>query len=237
LGNVYLYQRNFTEAEKYIRKALTIWENDNNPFTLITKAKEINNIANFYYSKRDFDAALPLFTICLNIYEKKFGISHSSLYPFLNNMGMTLKALSKFPEAVVYLKRALEITEKDNGFAHPDTIGTLTSIANLYSTINATDDLIPILQKLITAQEQKLGVNHPGVAITLNFLAQVYDAAGRYDDALNAYKRDFEIRDKYKIQDPNSYNASLQTLIQFCERVGKKEEIINMKLGTVNISV
>ena len=94
----------------------------------------LNNLANLYYSQRQYAAAEPLYKRSLAIQEKILGPENPQVATVLNNLAVFYKVQGRFAEAEPLYKGALTIQEKALGPDHPDVAMSLNNLAGLYNT-------------------------------------------------------------------------------------------------------
>ena len=107
--------------------------------------KELSDSLIFYYTKKDFDKALPWAEKATVATKEKFGAEHpvySSYLAMLAGLYINTQQLSK---AVPVLIEALIIYKKNVGEEHKDFIQTLTLLAVTYSNIGQNYKAEPLL--------------------------------------------------------------------------------------------
>lgn len=107
LGVVEIAMKNFKEAEKYFFKALSLLENDNNPYAL---GSCFNNIANCYERQKLWDKALLYYQKSLQLaknIENKYGEMVN-----LNNIGRVYLAINQLKTAEYFLQQAWNLAKE-----------------------------------------------------------------------------------------------------------------------------
>jgi tetratricopeptide (TPR) repeat protein len=119
-GQTYERQLNYTEAERYYKKAITI--ESENPLYLNAHATILQLMGRY-------SEAEPLLQRALAINEKTLGSNHPDVASNLNNLANLLCDQGKYNEAEPIFRRAIAIDEKVLGPNHPDVARDLNNLA------------------------------------------------------------------------------------------------------------
>ena len=193
LGNVYLTQGKFAEAEPLFERALRIWERGAPGHAGI--ATPIGNLASLYVAQGRYAAAEPLFNRSLTITEKAVGTEHPEIAMRLNALAELYRRQSKYAQAEPLYERALSIWEKSRGPTHIDVARALNNLATLYMAQLKYAEAEPLYVRSLAIREKAHGPKHPDVANSLNNLATLYIAQGQHVPAEALLKRSISIWD------------------------------------------
>lgn len=123
-------QRDYPEAEKYLRRALDMKVSavgrDH-----IAVAFTTSSLAKLYYWKGDYKQAVLHGKECVRIYETACGPEHLDTACALYNLALIFHFKDNYDEAEKAYKRALVIRQRTLGDQHPDTIKVQTNYAKL----------------------------------------------------------------------------------------------------------
>ena len=131
LANLYRAQGRYSEAERFLKRALVIREKSLGP-NHADVGQTLNNLALVYRDQGKYGEAEGLFKRALAIREKALGANHPDVGQTLTNLANVYRDQGKYGEAEGPLKRALSITENAQGANHPDVAWGLNNMAILY---------------------------------------------------------------------------------------------------------
>ncbi|MDY9926604.1 tetratricopeptide repeat protein [Methanosarcina sp.] len=201
----------------------------------------LNDLAELYRHKGDYEKALPLYQRALEINEKILGPQHSDIAATLNNLALIYRYIEDYEKALQFNQRALDIREEVLGSQHPDVAQTLNNLASVYFDIEDYEKALPLYQRALEIVEKVLGPQHPSVAAKLNNLAGIYCQMRNYEKALPLYQRVLEINEKVLGPQHPDVAITLNNFAGLCENMedyGKASllyqralEIVEKKLG------
>jgi Flp pilus assembly protein TadD len=124
-------QGKYTEAEGFLKRALTICEkalgeND------AQVAGTLNALALLYRDQGQYGEAEGLFQRALAIYEKASGKKSWDAADVLSNLASVYYAQGRYAEAEELYRRALQLKEQAEGRSHPDVAIILVGFALVY---------------------------------------------------------------------------------------------------------
>ena len=197
--------------------------------------KELSDSLIFYYTKKDFDKALPWAEKATVATKEKFGAEHpvySSYLAMLAGLYINTRQLSK---AVPVLIEALAIYKKNVGEEHKDFIQTLNLLAVTYSNIGQNYKAEPLLVQATAIYKKKYGEENADYAASLNKLGKVYEEMGQYARAESLFLQALTIRKKINGQADPAYATSLNNLALLYKSMGEyaKAEPLLMKALTI----
>lgn len=105
----------------------------------------------------------------------------------LIGMGVSLKRLERFDEALHTYDRALEILTLVRAENHPDTLACLSNRAEILNNLGRTEEAESQLYDLLERRRHVFGPDHERVGITLNNLADSLRTRGAYEEAAQLF--------------------------------------------------
>ncbi|WP_218143778.1 tetratricopeptide repeat protein, partial [Desulfomicrobium apsheronum] len=136
-----------------------------------TRALDLDNKGQRYYSKRNYAQAKQFFECSLEIRERALGPDHPDVARSLYHLGLLYKTQRDYSQAEPFYKRSLAIREKALGPDHPDVVTSLNSLAVLYDNQGDYAQAEPLYKRSLAIREKALGPDHPDVATSLHNLA------------------------------------------------------------------
>ena len=107
----------------------------------------LNRLALVYYSKGEFEEALPLYDECLEKRKRVLGDDHPDTLASLNNLANVYYSKGEFEEALPLYEKCLKARKSVLGEKHPATLATLKKLETLHLIISNRDDGIKRLQQ------------------------------------------------------------------------------------------
>ena len=148
-----------------------------------------------YFKRADYPAALKSFKYAVKLSEG-FGNKDARHATGLNNIGVVLRKMGRFNEAIPYYQKALSIRESVLGENHPLVSSTVNNIALLKKELGEYTQAEPLYRRAIAIMESNYGADDERLATSLNNLAGLYVEMGRYKEAKSLYRRALTIREK-----------------------------------------
>jgi tetratricopeptide (TPR) repeat protein len=195
LGNMYLVQGKYNEAEQMYQRALQGYENTwglEHTSTLDT----VNNLGILYADLGRLDEAETMFQRALQGYEKAWGLEHTSTLDTVNNLGVLYKDLGRLAEAETMYQRALQGYEKAWGLEYTSTLDTVNNLGNLYKDLGRLDKAETMYQRALQGKEKAWGLEHTSTLNTVNNLGVLYKDLGRLAEAETMYQRALQGKEK-----------------------------------------
>jgi tetratricopeptide (TPR) repeat protein len=193
LGDLHLTLAQYTQAEQYFTKALTIRERtleQNHPDI----AQNLNDLAGVYHHQGMYGQAELLYQQALTMQEQSLGLEHPIIARTLNNLALLNDNQEKYTQAEELHRRALAIREKALGPKHVETMKSLVNLARVYRLQKRYAEAEPLFVRALTIREEVLGPEHPDTAITLNGLGLLYNLQEKYTEAEPLLMRALTIR-------------------------------------------
>jgi tetratricopeptide (TPR) repeat protein len=186
-GQNYYLQTNYSEAERYYRKAAAI--EDENPIYLNAHAVTLNTLGRYAEAE-------PLLRRALANFEKNLGPANPSVATILSNLARLLQNQGKCNEAEPLHRRALAITEKVLGPENLVVAINLNQLASLLEAQGKYTEAETLYRRVLAITEKTFGQQHHDVAISLNNLARLLDTQGKYAEAEPLYRRALALDEK-----------------------------------------
>ncbi|HNG21863.1 MAG TPA: tetratricopeptide repeat protein, partial [Candidatus Obscuribacter sp.] len=197
LGAAYRAQGRYSSVEPLLRRALTIYENEDldhgEPLEL---AQMLETLADFLRAHGKYAQAEPLFQRALAKREACLGAEHPSIGNNLYNLAMLYHAEGKYEQAEPLYERAVRLFEEEWGPEHPSLATVLNYQAELYRSLGDFPRAEKIHWRALKIRQSVLGLEHPSTAQTLSNLALLFHVQCKYDQAEPLYKTLLEIRQK-----------------------------------------
>ena len=187
LALTYLNLANFTEAEKYLERAVSLQPQDGVIY---------NNFGIAAYEQGKYDLAKSFIKKSLSLLTDEFGESHIELTAPLNSLGIVYSELDEFMESEFYYKKALDIIQKQLGEEHQYYAITFGNLANVWLSAGQFEKAFEAYNSLINLYENSLGSFHQEYAVVLNNLANLKSQSGNYADGIKDAEKALDITKK-----------------------------------------
>ncbi len=193
LGGAEYAAGRYREAIESYRKALALFDLEEDPFAWCTAAADIEAAL---WQQGLYTEAEPLARQVLELRERLLGKGAPDTLTSMNNLALLLKEKGDHAGAEPLFRRALEGYERTLGKEHPHT---LTSMNNLALVLYAKGDYAgaeSLYRRALEARERTLGKEHPDTLTSVNTLAPLLYAQGDYAGAEPLYRRAVEGRER-----------------------------------------
>jgi tetratricopeptide (TPR) repeat protein len=192
----YLFERgSYTEAEAFLRQALTISEQ-----SLGAEHSEVATVLTrlgLLLIKQERTGEAELFCRrALAIREQQLGPEDLLTVESLLNLGEVYWEQAQYEQAEIMCQRALTIREQRLGPSHPDTLTCFNNLATLYWRRGKYKLGEAIAYRTLAIYEEYLGPEHPEAAYPLLTLALIYQEKGEYEQAEVVCLRALAIREQ-----------------------------------------
>ncbi len=115
--------------------------------------------------------------------EKVYGRYHAQTGIAINNVGIVLGMLARYPECAQVLKEGLDVRAKVFGWEHPETAMSLHNLGMLEQMLGNYVESVAFYKRANDIQEVTLGAKHHLVGISLEGMAESHMALGEYPRA------------------------------------------------------
>jgi CHAT domain-containing protein/Tfp pilus assembly protein PilF len=196
------------------------------PSAALEEAKKLEEKAEEYYVKGQYDAALSLIEEVLQIRENAFGLEHPDVAMALNDLAGMHMEKANYERALPLFERSLVIREKTLGQDHPDVAVSLNNLAMLQYSKGDYERALPLFKRSLAISEKNLGEHHPIIATTLNNLGALHMQKGDYERAVPIFERSLAIREKTLGEHHPQVARSLNNLGVLYEKKGDYEHAL-----------
>ncbi len=181
LGQVYVAEKKFGEAESAFNRALGIvGKGDGSD----EKAANVNfDIANLMFAAGRLSEALIYGRKALTSYETSLGGTSVQTAAVLCLIGNSLRTMKNFIDAEAPLKRCADIREADGGIDNAELAEALHSLALTYAGDGKYALAEPSFKLAEKIRESKLGLTSPLLAQTMEDHAALLRKLGRTNEA------------------------------------------------------
>jgi tetratricopeptide (TPR) repeat protein len=192
LGDSYLSQKRFAEAELNYKRAVGILEKffgpkDGEVATCLFK------LADLYFKQNKFAESEVQVWRTLEIQQKALGSDHIDVATTLEMLADLKSRQGNHEQAEMFFKSALAIKEKLYGKDSPKLTGLLERAADIYARLGRSEDSVPYYVRLVRIK-LKTGEKQPlEVAKLLGKLGRLYDKRGDYENAETQFGLSLEI--------------------------------------------
>ncbi len=239
LGLLFLAKARFAEAERLIRRAISIDEASFGP-DYPQVALSLSNLAELLQATNRLDEAEPLYRRALGIDEARYGPGHPNIARDLNSLALLFLATNRLAEAEPLFRRALAVFEKSFGPDHPRVATSLNNLAELFRAQNRLVEAEPLYRRALSIDEMNFGSDHPNVARELNNLALVLVGATRLGEAEPLLRRALTIDEaSYGPEHPTVAIrlSNLANLLQATNRASEAEPLLRRALANLEKSL
>ncbi|MGH1340214.1 MAG: tetratricopeptide repeat protein [Nannocystales bacterium] len=157
------------------------------------RSKLAANIASVHSEKGDYEAAETHIRRALKLLEGTDSAPEHRAQ-LLDNLGVTIRALGRFDEALEVHEEGLTLREAALGPVHPQLARSLTNTAAAYIELAKFEEADARYARALEIREQVLGPNHLDVATTVNNIGGSYYRRGQLEKALPYFERAVKIR-------------------------------------------
>ncbi|MEK7991709.1 MAG: CHAT domain-containing tetratricopeptide repeat protein [Thiotrichaceae bacterium] len=196
LGNLYLSQGNYADAENILKQALAERKKlygDAHEYI----AYSLNELAQVYNAQELFAQAEPLLTQALEIKKKVFGDNSLESTTSLNNLGLLYNNKAEYAKAEPLFSQALEIREKYLPENDPAIATSQNNLALLYTYLGSYEQAEQLYNKALSIRKEHYGENHYRVANTLNAMALMYQYQQKLEPAEILYAQALAILEQH----------------------------------------
>src|SRR5262245_17019744 len=221
LGEVYLAQARFDEAEELTRQSLAlrerIWGPDHRQVV-----HSCVGLANIYMCQARFAEAEELLLRSLRLTETNLGPNHTDTAICNNNLGKVYGDQRRHAQAEEYYRRTLAIFEKMRNREFRGI--ALNNVAYACICQGKTDEAETLCRQASSLLGESLPTGHPYRTYTLNTLARVMFQKKEFRQAEDMARRVLVVREQSMGQHHPLVAHALDTLAAICMEEGKHDE-------------
>jgi tetratricopeptide (TPR) repeat protein len=185
----------YTLAEPLFQRALSIWEEQDNPQPL-NRTQTLSHLANLYAVQGKYAEAESLYWQAIEILEQKVGSEHTLLGSPLRGLAHVYTNQGKYAQAEPLYKQALRLLEQQWSPDSPEVFQALNGLAFVHLQQGNYAQAELLSQRALRILEQQYGPEHPTVAFALIGLALVHTQRREYAQAESLYQRVIRIREQ-----------------------------------------
>ena len=199
-------------------------------------ATALNNLAGYYASLGDYNKAVELGTMAMNIRKEALGENHPVYATSLSNLAGYYDNLGNYNKAVELGTKAMEIQRKTLGENHPNYATALNNLAGYYSHLGDYNKAVELGTMAMNIRKQTHGENHPDYATSLDNLAGYYSHLGDYNKTVELGTMAMNIRKQTLGENHPYYALSLNNLASFYSNLGDYNKAVELETMATNIS-
>jgi len=223
LGELYIKQLSYPEAEALFFRALTLARKAGKQQHLLQVACRIN-AARILVLRHKHKQALPMLKKALKLQEKQLGNEHHDLAVILTMLAELEACLESFDAAAGYYERVVVLKKKHLGPRHLEVSRFLGALARInISSCNFTAGEEQ-LKEALHLQEQLLHRDHPDLCENLVSLAIIYETRKDYEQAEALHRRNLAIIEQARGDSHLEVSSALTSLGLTCQKQGKYRE-------------
>ncbi|MDX2189916.1 MAG: CHAT domain-containing tetratricopeptide repeat protein [Bacteroidota bacterium] len=222
-----------SKAESYFKETCDLYAKM--PTKKPQYASALQNYGVYYYNKRKFAKAEPVFVQAENIQKAVSGEKKPEYVSILNSLATTYLSLKKYPEAEASYKKLSTLRKELLGVRHPDYIVALNGLVNVFKATGKIAESIPVCKEIVEITLSEKGTSSREYATALTQLGNSYKLLMQYEkadpcffDATNAYQTSVGERN-------NEYIVSLVNLASIYKLEGKMELAEPIYLKAMNL--
>jgi len=188
LGNAYVFQQNYTQAEEAFHQELKIIEKIFGPnYPRVTDP--LFYLGSMAAGRKDYAAAGGYFSRALDVNLKSFGEKSTRTSESLRTMAGLYMAEGEWAKAEPFLLRAVKASEDAAGPDGNMTLVPLYGLCDLYDRWEKPDQSQPCWQRAIGIMEKQVGENSPDLRAPLTAEAKALRKLGKNDAAGDVEQR------------------------------------------------
>lgn len=242
LGVIHLDMGEFMQAEQYLKKALSFFEQSGS-FNYPGYGQVLGNLAEVYRERGDFTMAHPFYIRAIKTMKSTLGEEHPEYARWLNNFGILCFQAGYYKKAKRLLAKAFRIRRKKLPREHSEIGSTLSCIAHL--CIHSKNYVLAkkCLRKAALIHKKNFGTKHIKYASDLNSLSMVHFYLGETDKAQELLENSIAIMQNILPVEHPFFETLNNNLSLLYNEKGEREkafsilantfEIIDVKLGQI----
>lgn len=188
LGDLYLEEANFDEAEKAYKAALQIL-----PPNTMAYEQKLQHLGHLYLRQTRWNDAEQTFKQVADLKTKRVGANDPTLEETWLAMGELNTQKGNYAEAERYCNRALDMAQRNGNPNDMMLWSARTDLAVIYWRQGKYRQAEPLLKSTLEVMEKKFGENSTQVSRCLCNLGYIYKEERRYDQAEPLFQRALKI--------------------------------------------
>jgi tetratricopeptide (TPR) repeat protein len=211
LGETYLEEGRYREAEPVLRQSLEMQQHDEyaDPESV---AIAMLDLAVAYEHTRGVREAEPLLRQSLGMIEARRGPDHPMLAAALGPLASLLIRTGRYQEALIHTERAWRILSRNPAVGEPDLLNTMSVLGTLYSLTSRPLEAEVYSQQAVSRAESIYGPDHPRLGYYLRAYAEVLKRQDRKAEAKAVEKRSATILTRNAQASPAHHTINVNAL-------------------------
>ena len=234
LGELFIIQKKYSEAEALFEKSLEINKN-----TLGEKHKNyifsLNNLGELFIIQKKYSEAEALFQKSLEINKNTLGEKHKDYIFSLCNLAILNEKQGKYNEAETLFIKALEIGKETFGEKKLDYAKLLNELASLYEDKGDYQKAEPLYLESLEIYKNELGKNDIKYPTIINNLGYLYFEKGDYQKAESLYLESLKYFKNILGENNPDYSANLNNLGLLYHTLGDNKKAESLYLQSLEI--
>ena len=226
-GLFYHFQGDYDRALDKYEQSFSALSMSGGP-TSIEATIPLNNIANIYSRKGEYETSFRLHREILILREQFLPPNHPLLAASLGNMGNELHKLGQYENAYKMHHRAASIWTDNFGYMHPELAASYNNIGRALNALGKPEEAESFLLRALQIKEKVLGKNNFRTAITLANLGQSYLHLDQLQKAELLLNRAILIWTSRNFFSHSSYWSALRDLALVRERSSRHESAVKL---------
>lgn len=234
LGDNYLSQQRYAEAEFNYKRALGILEKFFGPKD-VEVASCLFKLSDLFFKQNKFAEAESYIWRTLEIQQQGLGSDHIDVATTLELLADLKGKQGSHEQAEMFFKSALAVKEKLYGKDSPKLTGILEKAADIYGQLNRSEESVPYYVRLVRIKHS-MGEKQPiEVAKLLDKLGKLYDKRGDLGSAEEQYQLSLEIYESNYGSDHPEVAAALERYAAVLRKANKNEKAHELENRAKNI--
>ncbi len=224
LAGLHRHVGDFEKSESMYKEAIE--SGSKTAVSLEQMARMRSGLAMLYDFNQREEAALPLYEMAIDDYEKMIPPCDEESAQIRNNLAMIYKSLGRFPLAEQHYLLALETLEKVFGRNNERVSAVFNNLGSLYYSAGHAKQAKEMHLEALEIRIKVFGPDHSEVAQSYSNLATAcYDL---HDDlaAQQSYERSLRILELNLENGPNNYEEVAQDYIALLEAIGEEKKAL-----------
>jgi tetratricopeptide (TPR) repeat protein len=195
-GQIYRWEKNYTDAEKSFKQAIEVCEKTvgpNHP-DMITPLESLANL--YYYTLIDLEKVAKLYLRILNIVETNTSPNDFQMAIWSSNLALVYQELLQYEKAEPYFKKALTISESGEQYVEEDIAQYLYLCASFYEAwgkcLKAEQYALRLVKIRENNREEHIDARF-NLANSMDMLGSIYLLCNKPEEAEKLYKHSIRI--------------------------------------------
>lgn len=234
LGSYCSQRAVYTEAEKYLTQALSLYEHHLGTDS-IEAAEALSSLALLYSQEAQYQEAEALHRRALKLREHLCGPDDHLTVESLHNLALLYGDQGKYQQAEQIYLQVLSLDEHKAGSDLHETAKTLNNLGLTYYQQGKYTEAETAYQRALTLYEGILPPDHPDLAYTFTSLGTLAEKRGNYQQAEEWYQQALALREK-TLGDAHTDTAhSINKLADIYEIQGNDQRAEELYLRALSI--